>query len=209
MFSHFLALHNNRSSSATGGFSLIELLVSIGILVLVLTIVIANQGSFNSSVLLRSQAYEIALDIRETQLTSVSAKSDGTGQFRLKAGVYFDLGAPDRYMFFRDVGSPANGFYDSAEAFGSPGLLDPRFEIGEIRPSSDTLTSDNDVSILFERPDFDAIFFKDPGVLLTATSLEIDVVVKGQPGASSGVCGVDYRTIQITGTGQISVIECP
>ncbi len=78
LFSNF----KQAGHAATRGFGLIELLVSISLMVLVLAIVLVQQTAFNGSVLLRSQAFEIALQIREVQLNAVSvaaATDAGTG----------------------------------------------------------------------------------------------------------------------------------
>ena len=201
---------SSKAVPRSAGFSLIELLVSIGIIVLVLTIVITQQSAFNSAVLLRSQAYEIALDIKDVQLSAVSAVSDGAGNFRSTIGVQFDTDATQnqRYIFFIDADD--DGFFDSGEERGAPGLLDSRFEIGEIRPSDGSLGVGNDFAILFERPNFDAIFYDGSGSTDPSTSVEIDIVGEGRSGfAGGGVCGEDYRTLQITTTGQVAVLECP
>lgn len=204
MFSRYLPLHSDQS--ATSGFSLIELLVSIGIIVLVLTIVITQQGAFNSSVLLRSQAYEIALAVREAQLGAVSAQDDGTNAFRSVVGAHFDFDAAtnDRYYIFVDANS--NSFYDAGEERIGPMMLDPRFEIRDITPSSGSIGAGNDMSVVFERPNFDARFFDAASNELTISNVRIDV---GVAGGSGSVCGVDIRTIEITSTGQVAVIECP
>ena len=69
MFSNFLALRRQnpgaRRLSRQGGFGLIELMVSISVMAIVSAIILVKQNSFNGAILLRSQTYEIALDVRE------------------------------------------------------------------------------------------------------------------------------------------------
>lgn len=72
------------------GFTLIELLISIGIIAVLTAIVIVRYGSFDSTILLKSTAYEIGLNIREAQVRSVSA-SRGQNGFDLPFGVSFDI----------------------------------------------------------------------------------------------------------------------
>lgn len=202
MFSHFSVLHTKPSQA---GFSLIELLVSIGIIVLVLSIVITQQSTFNSAVLLRSQAYEIALAVREVQLSAVSATSDGAGDFRSVLGVSFSdsVAGNQRYVTFIDDGDQ---WYDSDTAFGPPGLLDQRFEIADVRYNGVSVPG-NQVSITFERPNFDARFKTSAGgALLRTGTVQMDVGVAGSTGT---VCGEDIRTIEITAAGQVTVLECP
>ena len=208
MFSLFSASH---SKAKTIGFSLVELVVSIAIIVLVLSIVITQQNGFNRSVLLRSQAYEIALTIRETQLSAVSAinaMSGGAEDFRSVIGVHFDTTANfnQRYTVFLDEGS---GFYESGLGdiqMGVSGILDPRFEIGDIRLNGASVAS-GQVSITFVRPNFDARFKTSAlGALETSGVVEIDVVPTNGIGVG---CPDDVRTIEITATGQVAVLKCP
>jgi len=191
----------------TGGFSLVELMISITIMVIVISIVSINQGSFNGAVLLRSQAYEVALAVRGTQLDAVSAVGDA-GDFRSVRGVHVDSSTASngRFAIFRDAptGVNANGFYDSGEQYGRQGFLDNRFEITDIRPIGDTMQPSGGLSIVFVRPNFDALFFDSAGAV-DASSVEIDIARKGATGSGPG----DVRTVEVTATGQISVLNAP
>jgi type II secretory pathway pseudopilin PulG len=190
-----------NSNPMNAGFSMVELLVSIGIIVLVLSVVVTNQRSFNSAVLLRGQAYEIALAMREVQLGAISSVSDGTGVFRSVQGVYFNTADNQKYRVFRD--SNDNNFWNSGEDFGFSGLFDPRFELRRIEYGTNEV---NQLSIVFKRPNFDAIFVtNEAGNILTEQS--VDIVI-GLRGGGTDVCGEDIRTIRITSAGQISVLEC-
>ena len=186
------------------GFGLVELLVSISIMVIVSAIILSRQDAFNSAVLLRSQAYEVALQLREVQLNAVSAVSDGTGDFRSLLGVHFDYdaGVNTSYRVFRENDDPPHGYdADMSEEFGLQGFLDPRFEISNVTPNSGAL-SGTGVSVVFERPNFDARFFDNGGNELadtvTAVEIELRVVASGET-----------RSIEVTRAGQITVLEAP
>jgi len=199
---NFLALRRKVSGAhqplGQGGFGLVELMVSISIMVIVSSIILARQSSFNSAVLLRSQAYEIALQVREVQLNAVSASSNASaGNFRSILGVHFDTDNNSQYKIFRDDGS--NGFYDTGEEFGVQGIIDNRFEIREIRAVGDSI-SGTELSVIFVRPNFDARFFDVNGEV-NASSIEIDIARRGITGTSTSV----LRTLEITSTGQIAV----
>ncbi len=192
-----------KKSFKITGFALVELLVSISILVLVTGAVMANHGAFNSAVLLRGQAYEVAFQARDTQLFAVSIMSDA-GQYRNIYGLHFDTSNNTNYKIFRD--SNRNFYFGSSEEFGKQGSIDPRFVVGDVRwvHSNGSKTSISNVSVMFERPNFDARFFQAAapgGELINATSVEIDVRVKGTTGNTNG----EVRTVEITRTGQISV----
>jgi len=196
---------NTHKPKPQSGFGLVELMVSISIMVLVSAIMLTNQSSFNGSILLRSQAYEIALQLREIQLSAVSASSNGSGDFHSVLGVHFDSTSANNniYNIFKDSssGSNSNGFYDSGEAFGIQGIVDRRFEIREIRAIGTDTISGYAVSVVFERPNFDARFFDSSGELTNTSSIEIDIARRGVTGVGVGV----LRTVEITSAGQIAV----
>lgn len=189
--------------ASSAGFGLIELIVSISIMVLVSAIVLAKNNSFNGAVLLRSQAYDVALHLREIQLSAVSAASDGAGGFRTVLGVRFhsNPAANGAYTTFEDDDSDYE--YDAGEEYGGQGFLDDRFEIREIRVDTGAgMTVHTDpVVIFFERPNFDAEIYDDSGASLGASAVEIDIARRGVSGSGVEV----VRTVEVTATGQIAV----
>lgn len=140
------------------GFSLLELMVTIGIVMLVTGVSLVRYGSFNNSVLLKSQAYELALDIREAQLFGVSVSGANAGEFQGAYGIYFDLSQSNVYQLFQDS-SNGNDSYDDGEAVGDSFTIDPRFLITGIE--TDQGCSPTEVSIAFRRPNFDALMWTD------------------------------------------------
>ena len=64
---------NNTKPSRGRGFTLIELLICVGIIGILTAIVIFKYKSFDSTILLKSAAYEVSLALRDTQVKSVSA----------------------------------------------------------------------------------------------------------------------------------------
>lgn len=198
MFSIFL--HSKKSSpgqvSQQVGFGLIELMVSVAVMAIVASIILVRQNSFNGGVLLRSQAYEVALSAREVQLNAVSAVGVA-GDFRTLQGLHFDTGANDTYRIFRDADN--DGFFDTNESLGQQGSLDDRFEIRTIRTIGDSYVGTG-ISVVFERPNFDARFFDNTGEI-NASSIEIDIARRGVSGSGPDV----VRTLEITSTGQIIV----
>lgn len=192
--SHFKRL---QKLSKVAGFGIIELLVSISIMVIISAVIMVQQKSFNSAVLLRSQAYNIALEARQIQLSAVSA-TGAAGDFRSLLGLHFDTASNQEYKIFKDADN--DKYYDATEIFGKQGKLDKRFEIRAIRAVGDTITG-TAVSVVFERPNFDARFVDSSGELINASGIEIDIAQKdGQSGTNDII-----RTVEITSTGQIAV----
>lgn len=185
------------------GFGLVELVVSIGIMVMVMGVIIVKNSSFNGATLLRDQAYVVALDVRSVQLQAVSAERS-TEDFRNVYGLYFDTNNPNVYKIFRD-NQDGSGYYnysfDSGEEYGKPGQIDGRFSIDAIRLVGSSVTTPSSVSVVFERPNFDARIFANGSEDSSVSGVEIDVRVKGTSGDGAN----KVRTIEVTKTGQISV----
>jgi type II secretory pathway pseudopilin PulG len=195
---HNLNLKIIKKETLNGGFGLIELLVSISIVVLVTSVIMSRQTSYNGAVLLRSQAYQVALEAREVQLSAVSAIGSASN-FRNVFGLHFDTANPNYYIVFRDA--DGDNYYDVGEEVGKRSNIDPRFQISQIRRLvNGTPTTEPRLSVVFERPNFDARFFNFAGEV-TGSVVEIDVRVKGTTGAGVG----EVRTVEITKTGQIIV----
>ena len=194
MFSVSSLFNKNKQLSKSTGFGLVELLVSISVMLIVTSIIMARHSNFNNAVLLKGQAYELALALREVQLSAVSAAGIA-GNFRAVQGVYVssDANTNGSYRIFRDA--DGDNRHDTSEEFGRQGQLDPRFAIGEIR--ADGTVIDN-ISIVFERPDFDARFFTSTGEL-SDQLVEIDIVTRDPSD------GNEAWTVSVTATGQITV----
>lgn len=79
------------SFSPRGGFSLIELLVTLAIFTIVTTLIFIGQSRFGGTVLLTNLAYDVALTIRQAQSYGISVKevAPGSGSFTAGYGVHF------------------------------------------------------------------------------------------------------------------------
>ncbi|MBI2096167.1 MAG: type II secretion system protein [Candidatus Taylorbacteria bacterium] len=89
--------------SKISGFTLVEMLVVLGIFAVLTTIVVIGSNSFNSSVVLTNAAYNLAQDVREMQVYAVSVREDAPGSFGSGAGARFALGSS--YTLFTDLSS--------------------------------------------------------------------------------------------------------
>lgn len=136
------------------GFSILEVLITAAIIGLITGLVTLRYGSFNNLILLKNQAYQVAIDLRETQTRSLSAVG-ATNGFRQPYGVHFSTSQNDQYIIFRD--SNSNGLYESGELLETR-RIDSRFHINRLcGGSSDSCTPVSSLSITFRRPNFDAI----------------------------------------------------
>jgi len=206
MYHNNLTKKPSRKNFFKLGFGLVELLVSVSIILLVTSIIMSRHGSYNGAVLLRSQAYQVALLAREVQLSAVSAVGE-TGEYRNVYGLYFSTNAPvsgNYYYTFRDTNG--NMFFDSPEQVGARNNIDRRFVIAEIRlvdGSGATLSTPTNLSVVFQRPNFDALFYTAASAAAypAVSTVEIDIRTRGTSGSGVG----EVRTVEISRTGQIIV----
>jgi prepilin-type N-terminal cleavage/methylation domain-containing protein len=199
-------LYNKKTTPhLSRGFGLVELMVSISIMTLVSTVILVKNRSFNNALLLRNQAYEVAFSLRQSQLLAVSGNKENSADSN-QYGIFFDVTtAPGngQYRLFRDDSDSSSatiGRYDTNDTtLGTIGILDNRFII-DIADSSGNSISENELTISFVRPNFDALFKYDTGVYFSGP-----VYLKILPKDNTGYTNTPYRLVEITSTGQISV----
>ena len=81
-----------REALAKWGFTLVELIVVMSIATVIMTALIIQQSKWNDRLTVNTQAYELALMIRQAQIYSLGVREDmaGGGGFDVGYGVYFD-----------------------------------------------------------------------------------------------------------------------
>jgi prepilin-type N-terminal cleavage/methylation domain-containing protein len=197
------------------GFTLIELLVVSMIIVLITAFVLFRQQGFNSSTLLRSLSYSVALSMRQAQVYGVSVResASGSGVFAPGYGVYFgnsELVDQTHYLVFADLNGDGN--YATGEEL-------PRYTIGNGRGTDYSIknfcahsvtlgdkcggSGITKLTIYFKRPNPDACFATDQatGACAPGGTPVYDYAYVQLKAAGS----TDYRTVKITSTGQIEV----
>ena len=190
-------LPSSLRQGARAGFSLLEVIISLAIIVIIVSILLVQYEAFNSEVLLRSQAYEMALSIREAQVQAVSVLG-ARADFRQEHGIYITRATPDRYQFFVDSDTADPVVYDAGEEVGAPLYLDARYQISRICINNNNCgTEVSELTVYFDRPDFDAYFTtRDYSGSITNAEIHITPVL----GASAS-----ERVVAISSTGQITV----
>ena len=98
----------------SAGFSTIELFVSIAIFALLTSFVIVNHRSVGNRTNVDSIAHEIALWIRDAQVSSMGVRltAAGNDNFTSGYGVHFDTTNRTRFIFFAD--RDRNGIFSLA-----------------------------------------------------------------------------------------------
>lgn len=200
---------NHQLKNYSGGFSLPELVITIGIIVMITAVILVRYANFNSSVLLSSQAFEIGLDIREAQVFGLGVRGEGSGTpFRDEYGVFFDTTTDlsrGQYLFFQDSDNDPVPKYDAGTDYVlSTLLLDARHRIESLctsNPTTGGCPAGNvmtELSVTFKRPNFDARFFGVPG-----GSGVTEAYITISPINSTS----ETRTVKVTNTGQIEVLK--
>lgn len=206
--------------SSRHAFTLVELLVSVGIFTMMTALVVVKYGNFNQSVLLTNLAYDVALTIRTAQTYGLSVKvSDPNAQtldFQSGYGVHFDtrsgvadvdtvLGVKKNQAIVFFVDSNSNGIFDNeSERISTYAIKRGATVSGLCVSVTSTCTipgsgiSATTIDIIFKRPEPNAIIHQngtDCGANIPCSYTEITV-----KGTDQGT-----RTISIRANGQISV----
>src|SRR3989344_2358458 len=113
--SHYSRNNYGLPADPVAGFSLVELLVSIGILTVILTVVVSNQSKYTDGAALTNLADDIASRISQAQAYGIGVRefSLGTYDFTAAYGLTFSIlpsGSNTAYLYFADRNS--NDIYD-------------------------------------------------------------------------------------------------
>lgn len=177
-----------RIPHSKGGFSILEVLITAAIIGLITGLVTLRYGSFNNLILLKNQAFQIALELREMQARSLSSVGDNNN-FRDSYGIHFAMATPEQYILFLD--GDADGAYDSGEEIDTRSL-DSRFQLSQLCNGSNC--SINTLTVVFRRPNFNAVMRSNSGSVSTGY---IDLETKSD---ANGV-----RRVVVNAAGQIAV----
>jgi len=133
------------SASTQRGFTLVELLVSIFIIVLMSGIILANYRQSGQQFALQRSANKLAQDIRRAQQMAMGAAEHAgcPADYKYGYGIYLTTSTNNQYILFADCDNWKD--YDSGEAVGNPIPLEAGVKIKTL--SGDPLT------ITFTPPD--------------------------------------------------------
>jgi prepilin-type N-terminal cleavage/methylation domain-containing protein len=93
-----------RNAVLCEGFTLLELLVVLGIITVVTLVALTSQSSFNKTLILSNTAYDIALSIRSAETFGIGSRAAAASNAGY--GVNFTSGNLTKYTMFADT-SPA------------------------------------------------------------------------------------------------------
>ena len=174
---HILSKKDKRSArpALQGGFTLVELLVVLIIMSVITLVFLNRQSKFDSSTLMRSLAYSIALSVRQAQVYGISVRPQGamSANFATSHGLYFSNTMQSGYILFADKNSNnsnANKYIVGDDPIDQAFTLNNNFSISEfcvIYTYSGTRTplcsgspgAISSIDIMFKRPNPDAIIY--------------------------------------------------
>lgn len=85
------------------GFTLVELVVVVGIMSGIMLLVFFNSNRFNDDLSLRTAATEISLVLRQAQNFGVSVRESTTGEFNAPYGIAFDMSNRTNAFIYSDI----------------------------------------------------------------------------------------------------------
>ena len=193
------------------GFTLIELIVSLGIFAIMTALVVAKYGNFNQTVLFTNLAYDTALVIRTAQTYGLSVRREGTGigDFQHAYGVQVTTrssGSENKEIILYSDSNDSKK-YEPSDTVVS------RYNIkrGAYISETCTLTSgtetcwessgpsasvNHNVNITFKRPDPNAVIYRGGNTTVPSAS-RLRIELTGTDGST--------RNVIVMSNGQISV----
>lgn len=203
-----------RSKGAAGtkrallltGFTLVELMVVLTIIVIIAVAVLTSQSSFNKTLILANTTYDIALTVRSTQSLGIGSRNVA-GTINAGRGVHFQRG--NSFTLFADTSPPASCdmpncnsgdyVYDGGSEFIQTYELNNGMTISNF--CVDGSCTYNSLDIVFARPNPDA-FISVNGSTFTNYARACLIITSAQGGE---------KYVSVSKSGQItaSATSCP
>ena len=153
IFKNIFTSYKLQATSSLKGFTLVELVVTVGIFAIISTVIISRNSQFDEEIFLSDMAYDVALSVRRAQSFGVNVRS-AEGSFDHPYGIFF-TNATTTYQLFVDTND--DGFYNDPEelletyTIGRGTMISPLCDFASKTCNLETLT------VMFERPEPDAI----------------------------------------------------
>jgi len=192
-------------------FTLVELIVVIGIFAVIMAVAMYNQSALNSSILINNFAYEIALNIREAQAYGIGVRAQGDNvtvdSFKGAFAIYSTTQEPNLQILYQDIND--DHAYQVDESFLRLQL--PKANGSRITAicvnhsfvsngpcTTASPTSDTELSISFKRPNPEASFSSSDGGPVSVKSGPAVIVV-------NNASGKNCKAVVVETTGQIHI----
>lgn len=199
----------NRRNSAFGiwhsafreGFTMIEIVVMLGIVTAVSAVVLFSFGGLNEGAALNRSAREVALSVRRAQNMAIAVSQipvgvpDSVTQVPLAIGMRFATDAPTQHFLFADL-SPVDFRYggDSEKIPGSEALLERGVNLNRLLGESGQTYAV--VHIIFVAPEANILITDSEGNTIPGEIITLEF---------SSVTGQLKKTVVVRTSGQVSI----
>lgn len=233
-----LSFLRDTRPAAPRGFTLVEMLVVLSIVVIITVIAITGQGTFNRSLILTDTAYTVAFSIREAQTLGLSSRvftnAANVSTTNAGYGIRFDRTTPTAYVQFSDVYPVAPGSTQGGQCPGhtSPqGTPDARPGNCLYDPTQGELVRTYALNRGFTISSFCGTSASGTTQICSGTQIDTLDIVFMRPSTNAVIFGksssgtvyplsnavihlrspdnASERCITVTKVGQISVVTCP
>ena len=144
----------SKPTSLLRAFTLVELVVTVGIFALISTLIITRNSQFDEEIFLSDMAYDVALSLRRAQSYGINVRGS-EGSFDLPYGVHFTAGTTTYELF---VDTDGDEFYDEPEELIETYTLGRGTHVNALcDPGSKNFCALDELTVTFHRPEPDAI----------------------------------------------------
>jgi prepilin-type N-terminal cleavage/methylation domain-containing protein len=228
IFSQLFRCFSSKEQCGTKrGFTLIEMLVVMSIMLIITAALLVKQSRFDSSTILRSLAYGVALSVRQAQVygtsvvgTSTSQVACGSGYYNLASGncyasgygIYFSnalsTASPSSYILFADLNG--DGKYEANEfvksfMFSNGYTISNFCAVNQSTIARCEPSSISSLAIVFKRPNPDAQFVALDVNDLPITGPPPDVYSQAYIQIAATGDPTNTKRVTITVPGEVSV----
>ena len=185
------------------GFTLIEMIVVLSIMVILTLVVLTGQSTFNQSLLLNDTAYTLALSIREAQSLGLSSRKFASTQ-NAGYGINMNSGTPIKYQIFADISPLAPGNAQGGVCPGHSQNSGPEARPGNcLYDSASELVQEYTFTRGFTIGNFCGIY--NGSKICTANGLTTLSIVFERPNATTAITGIYNSAVVPLSCGEIHV----
>lgn len=134
-----------RKQTLSSGFTIVELLVVLAIIITITGVTLTSQSSFNKTFTIANTAYDVALTLRSAQTLGISSRSVGGSISNIGYGIHLQRGIVNIFTLFADTDPPPAA--NNCHRLPSGGSTAPNAQSGDCIYDSNNDTKIKDYNI--------------------------------------------------------------